>query len=36
MQISQLVDKTRNNTLRRFILKQLVLESNFAAANSKF
>lgn len=36
MQIKQLIDKTRDNTLRRLILKQLVLESNFAAANSKF
>jgi len=36
MQVTQLVDKTRNNTLRRFILKQLVLESNYAAKNSKF
>ena len=36
MQLEQLIDKTRNNTLRRFVLKQLVLESNFAATNSKF
>jgi hypothetical protein len=36
MQLEQLIDKTRNNTLRRFVLKQLVLESNFAAVNSKF
>jgi hypothetical protein len=36
MQVNQLVDKTRNNTLRRFILKQLVLESNYAAKNLSF
>ena len=36
MQISQLKDMARDNTLKRLILRQLVLESNFAATNSKF
>jgi len=36
MQIEQLKEKSRNNNLRRCILSNLVLESNFAASGSKF
>lgn len=36
MQIEQLKEKSRSNNLRRCILKNLILESNFAAAGSKF
>lgn len=36
MQIAQLKERARDNTLKRTILKELVKESNFAATNSKF
>lgn len=36
MQISQLLERARNNTLKRTILKELIKESNFAGTNSKF
>lgn len=36
MQLDQLLERARNNTLKRTILKELVKESNFANHNSKF
>jgi len=36
MQIEQIKERARNNTQKRTILKQLVMESNFAATDSKF
>ena len=36
MQTDQLLERARNNTLKRTILKELVKESNFAGTNSKF